>query len=187
MDRIWMTGFRSYELGVNGAKDPKLAVIKFAIERLLRTSIEDGADWLITGGQMGIEQWAIEVALDLQATDYPEFQIALMTPFAKFGAQWNENNQEKLSQLKSRVNFSSTVHQGDFGGRAQMQAYQRFMLTHTDKGIIFFDEEATESKARYDDTAMREYSENFDYPVTRIDLDRLQDYATEYQDSQWDN
>ena len=41
-----------------------------------------GADWLITGGQMGIEQWAIEVALDLQATDYPEFQIALMTPFA---------------------------------------------------------------------------------------------------------
>ena len=56
-----------------------------------------------------------------------------------------------------------------------------------DKGIIFFDEEATESKARYDDTAMREYAENFDYPVTRIDLDRLQDYATEYQDLQWDN
>ena len=187
LHRIWITGFRSYELGVMGTKDPKLMVIKYALRKILENAIQDGTDWLITGGQLGIEQWAIEVALELRDEAYPEFQIALMTPFSKFGSQWNEANAEKLTQLKSSVNFTSAVSQGDFAGRNQMVTYQNFMLTHTDEAVIFFDEEATESKARYDDVAIHDFAENHDYPVRRVDLDRLQDYATEYQETLWED
>lgn len=187
LHRIWITGFRSYELGVMGTKDPKLMVIKYALRKILENAIQDGADWLITGGQLGIEQWAIEVALELRDEAYPEFQIALMTPFSKFGSQWNEANAEKLTQLKSSVNFTSAVSQGNFAGRNQMVTYQNFMLTHTDEAVIFFDEEATESKARYDDVAIHDFAENHDYPVRRVDLDRLQDYATEYQETLWED
>ena len=68
-----------------------------------------------------------------------------------------------------------------------MVTYQNFMLTHTDEAVIFFDEEATESKARYDDDAIHDFAENHDYPVRRVDLDRLQDYATEYQETLWED
>jgi uncharacterized phage-like protein YoqJ len=184
MDRIWLTGFRSYELGVSGAKDPKLTIIKYAIRRLLLSEIADGAEWLITGGQLGIEQWAIETALALE-DDGQRLQIALMTPFEKFGAQWNEGNQEKLTQLKTTVDFTAAVSRGDYSGPSQLRSYQQFMLEHTDGAIIFYDDEATESKARYDYEAAKAYSDGHDYPVRLIDFDRLQDFATEYQESLW--
>lgn len=186
MDRIWLTGFRSYELGVFGAKDPKLIIIKFAIEKLLRQAIANDAEWLITGGQLGIEQWAIEVALDLKS-EFPDFKIALMTPFQNFGAQWQSANKERLQQLKQQVDFTNSVYQGDYHNRAQLVNYQQFMLTHTDSGIIFYDDEATESKAQFDAAAMQQFAEYHDYPITKIDLDRLQEFANNYQETKNSN
>ena len=183
MDRIWLTGFRSYELGVFGTKDPKLTIIKFAIEKILRQSIANGTEWLITGGQLGVEQWAIEVAVDLKV-EFPGFKIALMTPFKNFGAQWNETNKEKLQQLKQQVDFSTSVYQGDYNNRTQLISYQQFMLAHTDGGIIFYDDEATESKARFDADIMQQFSKQHDYPIMKIDLDRLQEFANDYQETQ---
>ena len=42
LHRIWITGFRSYELGVMGTKDPKLMVIKYALRKILENAIQDG-------------------------------------------------------------------------------------------------------------------------------------------------
>ena len=64
MQRIWVTGYRNYELGTFGDKDPKITVIKYAIKNYLRQLLEDGQlDWVITGGQLGVEQWTVETAL----------------------------------------------------------------------------------------------------------------------------
>ena len=66
----------------------------------------------------------------------------------------------------------------------------RYMVQKAEEGVaitVFFDEEATESKARYDDVAIHDFAENHDYPVRRVDLDRLQDYATEYQETLWED
>ena len=32
MSRLWLTGYRSYELGVFGNEDPKLKVIQYALK-----------------------------------------------------------------------------------------------------------------------------------------------------------
>ncbi len=66
MSRLWVSGYRSYELNVFGDQDDKLKVIKYALTNYLTTQIEDGMDWLITGGQLGIEQWTAEVGLELK-------------------------------------------------------------------------------------------------------------------------
>ncbi|MCG0883489.1 hypothetical protein IMAU10574_00817 [Lactiplantibacillus plantarum] len=47
MSRLWLSGYRSYELNVFGDQDDKLKVIKFALTNYLTTQIEDGMDWLI--------------------------------------------------------------------------------------------------------------------------------------------
>ena len=183
MSRIWITGFRGFELGIFNNKDPKRQVIIFALQKLLRNEIEDGADWLITGGQMGIEQLAIEAALELKEA-YPEFRVALMTPFKNFGSQWKEANQAALLKLKTQVDFTSSVSQLAYTSPQQLHDYQNFMLAHTEKAIIFYDEQAEESKARYDFLVAKKATENANYELTVVDFDRLQEFADEYQESQ---
>lgn len=182
MDRLWITGFRQHELGVFKEKDPKVEVIKFALKKILIHELENGLNWLIVGGQSGIETWAIEVALELQP-DYDEFQIALMTPFTDFGSNWKEERQTKLTDLKARVDFTQSISQNKYTDPNQLKQYQRFMLEHTDKAVIFYDDIAENASVRYDVWAAKRYQEIVDYPVRLIDFDRLQDYANEYQEN----
>lgn len=180
MNRIWMTGFRSFELGIMGAKDPKKVVIDFALKKVLQQLIADDADWLITGGQLGIEQWSIDAALNLEDQNQ-KLKVALMTPFNNFGKQWNEANQAKLSQLKAAVDYTAPVSQLDYSGPSQLKNYQRFMLEHTDQAVFFYDDSAEESKARFDYLAAKQFAVDHDYPIRLIDFDRLQDFADELE------
>jgi len=182
MDRMWITGFRQHELGIFKETDPKVTIIKYALEKIIRNELENGLNWLIVGGQSGIETWAIEVALELQ-TDYPEFQIALMTPFIDFGSNWKQERQDKLVSLKTQVDFSQSISKEKYNNPAQLKQYQRFMLEHTDKAVIFYDEIAENASVRYDVWAAKAYQEHVDYPVRYVDFERLQDYATEYQEN----
>jgi len=77
VSRLWMSGYRSYELNVFSDQDDKLKVIKYALTSYLTEQIEDGVDWLITGGQLGVEQWCAEVGLELKKI-YPELKVAMM-------------------------------------------------------------------------------------------------------------
>ncbi len=79
MKRLWVTGYRSYELSIFSDKDPKLAVIKYALNNYFKRLLEEGKiDWVISGANLGIEQWALETAVQLQ--DEYDIHTALMTP-----------------------------------------------------------------------------------------------------------
>lgn len=106
MKRVWVTGYRSYELNIFKDNDPKVQVIKEVLKNYLRAQLElnDDEFWVITGPQMGTERWGLEAALELQA-DFPQLKTALMFPFAEFGKQWNENNQLKLTSITQQVDF----------------------------------------------------------------------------------
>lgn len=104
MQRIWISGYRSYELGTFGDKDPKITVIKYAIKQRLTNLLEEGQlDWVITGANLGVEQWSAEVALELRQ-DY-NLRLAVMLPYLDFGSRWSENNQLKLQNLKNQADF----------------------------------------------------------------------------------
>ncbi|WP_238375766.1 SLOG family protein, partial [Leuconostoc mesenteroides] len=40
--RLWVTGYRSYELGTFGDKDPKIKVIKYALHQTLKEQVDNG-------------------------------------------------------------------------------------------------------------------------------------------------
>lgn len=58
MRRLWITGYRSYELNIFKDDDPKVAVIKDVLSRELKARLEESDEefWLITGPQLGTEQ-----------------------------------------------------------------------------------------------------------------------------------
>ncbi|MFC0423525.1 DUF1273 domain-containing protein [Lactiplantibacillus plajomi] len=182
MSRLWLSGYRSYELNVFGDQDPKLKVIKYALTNYLTTQIEDGMDWLITGGQLGIEQWAAEVGLALKQ-DYPELKVAMMLPYGEFGGRWNETNQAKLQTLLARVDFQAPVSKQPYENPQQLKNYQEFMVTHTDAATLIYDPD-NPGKPSYDYDLIRQYGEAHPYPLTVIDFDLLQESANEYSEKQ---
>ncbi|AMV61502.1 Hypothetical protein ADU72_2091 [Pediococcus damnosus] len=182
MSRIWITGYRSYELEIFKDDDPKLKVISSVLNDTLKNQIESGANWLITGAQLGVEQWAVNTASELKST-YPEFKIAVMLPFTEFGNQWNESNQAKLSQILTKADFTDSVSHAPYQSPRQLRAYQHFMLTHTDQAILLYDPEHP-GKSKYDYDLIQKWRENHPYPLDLIDFDDLQDAANEYAENQ---
>ncbi|MHA8138619.1 SLOG family protein [Lactobacillaceae bacterium Scapto_B20] len=183
MQRLWITGYRSYELGIFRPKDPKLDVIKFVLRNQMIQAIESGYQWFITGGQMGIEQWSVEVAAELKQQYPDEFKIAVMLPFTEFGSQWNENNRLKLSQIKQLADFSASISDHPYQSPQQLRNYQEFMLGHTDGALMIYDDNK-QGKSMYDYQAIQKYQQRAPYDLKMIDFDDLQEAADEYQENQ---
>lgn len=182
MLRLWVTGYRNYEMGTYGDKDPKIIVIKYALKRVLKEQIADGLEWVITGGQLGIEQWTVEVVTELKA-EFPSLKVAIMLPFQSFGSQWQANSQAKLQGLLAKSDFAESISNAPYQGPQQLQNYQKFMLEHTDGALLVYDTEF-EGKTLYDYRVIRKQQAITPYPLTLIDMDRLQEYATEYAEIQ---
>lgn len=182
MSRLWITGYRSYEMGTFGDADPKIKVIKYGLERTLREQIDNGLEWVITGGQLGVEQWTIEVVSDLKK-EFPTLKLAIMMPFQKFGSQWRTENQAKLNRLLAQSDFSKSVSNEEYKGPRQLQNYQQFMLEHTDGAVLVYDVEF-EGKPLYDYHVIQKQQSVTPYPLTMINMDQLQEFATEYEETQ---
>lgn len=180
MSRLWITGYRSYEIGTFGEKDPKITVIKFALEQAIRDQLALDLEWIITGGQLGIEQWTVEVVNELKS-EFPQLKIAMMYPFQQFGQQWQPNNQVKLQQLAAQCDFVDSVSNVPYQGPQQLKNYQQFMLAHTDAALLVYDTDF-EGKSQYDLQAIIQRQASMPYPLTQIDMYQLQEYATAYEE-----
>lgn len=180
--RLWVTGYRSYELGIFNANELKLKIIKAALRAALIDQFNQGLAWVISGGQLGTEQWGLEVATDLKK-DYPELQTALMTPFADFGQNWNETNQAALALVRSQVDFSAAISQQPYQSPQQLRNYQTFMLTHTEGALVIYDSRAP-GKTHFVVDAINRYRQRHDYQLTTLDFDDLQDVANNYGQDQ---
>ena len=184
MQRLWITGYRSYELNTFGDKDPKIIVIKYAIKNYIMSILENGdLDWIITGPNLGVEQWSAQVALELRK-DYP-IRVSIMTPYMDFGNRWGENNKEKLISLSEEVDFYASTSKNSYQSPAQLRGYQNFMITHTDRAFMIYDPEYP-GKPKYDYDLIKKYQEKNqrDYPFDILDFYDLQEIAEEYQEYQ---
>lgn len=182
MSRLWITGYRSYELGIFKDDDPKKKVIDMVLKSELTQAIIDGTDWIISGGQLGVEQWALTVANQLKSNYPGEFQTALMLPFVAFGSNWNPDNQARLSKVSQAVDFSAEVSKKPYTSPEQLRNYQEFMLSHTDQAILIYDLD-NPGKTQYDFNKIKQFAENHPYPYRLITFDDLQAAADEYQEN----
>lgn len=176
---LWVTGYQSYELGVFNSKDKKVEVIKYALQKKILEKIDEGLEWVITGAQMGIEQWTCEVVAEMKK-EYPELKLAIMMPYSEFAGNWNEANQESFSIRCSLADFVGEVSKEKYKSPMQLKNYQNFMLDHTDQAMLIYDPEH-EGKTKYDYEMIKKYSEQEDYPYDLVDMYQLQEFAEMYQ------
>ena len=184
MRRLWLTGYRSYELNAFQDDDPKAAVVKRVLTQRLTSLLEEDDDefWVITGAQLGVEQWGAAVALELKK-NFRQLKVAMMLPFADFGQQWNATNRDRLLNLRDRVDFAREVTTKPYESPEQLRLYQRFMLDHTDSMLMVYDPDHP-GKPKYDYELAQKYGDQQDYPVDLVDLDELQEAAIEWGEEQ---
>ena len=181
MKRVWITGYRSYELGVFNQKDPKIKVIKYCLKNHLRSLLENGElDWVISGAQLGVEQWALEATIELQK-DYP-VNVSMMVPYQEFSNRWNEDNQNHFLSLKEQVDFFGSTSNPPYQSPVQLRNYQNFMVQHTDSAIMIYDPEHP-GKSKYDFELIQKYQQKRDYDLDLIDFYSLEDAANEYAEA----
>lgn len=171
---VLISGYRSSELGIFQEKDSKIKVIKKVIKQLIRHYLEEGLEWVIIGGNLGVEIWAGQVVLELQ-NDYPELKLGLILPYEKFGDNWNENNQQLLTELKIGANYvNSTSHQ-PYQNPSQLKNHTTFLLNHVGGALLIYDEEYP-GKTQYLLNAAKEISGATPFFIEQISMDDLQNY-----------
>lgn len=184
MRRLWLTGYRSYELNAFQDDDPKAAVVKRVLTQRLTSLLEEDDDefWVITGPQLGVEQWGAAVVLELKK-NFRQLKVAMMLPFADFGQQWNATNRDRLLNLRDRVDFAREVTTKPYESPEQLRLYQCFMLDHTDSMLMVYDPDHP-GKPKYDYELAQKYGDQQDYPVDLVDFDELQEAAIEWGEEQ---
>lgn len=81
---------------------------KKALHRKLTTFVEEGLEWVIISGQLGVELWAAEVVFEIQV-EYPNLKLAVFTPFLEQEESWKEDNREYYECILSQADHIDSI------------------------------------------------------------------------------
>ncbi len=175
IQRLYVTGYQSYELGIFSEKDPRVGVIKNVLRRELTALIENGLEWIIISGNLGTEIWTGQLVNELKQA-YPQIKLAILFPFENFGSKWKEPNQLLLSQLVHTADFVDSVSHQPYQHPGQFKNHMNFLLQHTDATLAVYDAEYPgKSKFFLDD--VRKFQEKNSYELLTITMDDLENFS----------
>lgn len=178
MDRLkvmYISGYRSFELGVFKENDPKITVIKKVLKKEIQQLVEEGLEWVLTSGNLGIETWVTEVVAELKQ-EYPEVKLGIIYPFKEFGNNWNENNQEKLRMAEQLADYVEAVSHQAYQSPSQLRNHTRFLLDHTDGCLLIYDPEFP-GKTQYFLKEAQTYQQDHSYEIRLVSMDDLQNFS----------
>jgi uncharacterized phage-like protein YoqJ len=169
---LLVTGYKSHELSVFNEKHPGIKFIKKALEKNLLKCLEEGLEWVIVSGQLGVEMWAAEVVLELKKTDFQHLKLAVLTPFLNQEKNWAEQRQEYYQSIIAEADYVNSITKIEYEGPWQFKAKNRFLLDNTDGMLILFDEEKDGSPKFIMEEALKrvETSEYEVFQITSYDL-----------------
>src|SRR5699024_3371695 len=81
----------------------KITYIKKSIENRLIGLIEEGLEWVLTSGQLGVELWTVEVLIELQKTY--DIKFAIIPAFENHHSRWPDELKIKYSELIQAADF----------------------------------------------------------------------------------
>ncbi|MBP1970551.1 putative phage-like protein YoqJ [Virgibacillus natechei] len=176
MKIITVTGYKPMELGIFKEDDTKIKFIKAAIEKKLIGFIEEGLEWVLISGQMGVELWTAEVVLELK--EMYDIKVAIIPPFENQENRWPEQIQQKYQELIQAVDFYKPIYKGDYKGAFQFKAKNLWLIDKSDGCLLLMDDEFRGSNRFFYDIAMEAEK---DYPVHLITPADLEDIVDEMQ------
>lgn len=180
IQRLYVTGYQSYELGIFNEKDPRVKVIKNILRRELTALIENGLEWIIISGNLGTEIWVGQLVNELKQ-EYPEIKLAIIFPFESFGNKWKEPNQLLLSELIQTADFVDAVSHQPYQQPGQFKNHVNFLLQHTDAALVVYDSEYP-GKSKFFLEDVSKYQEKNPYELLSITMDDLENFS-DFEDS----
>lgn len=176
-----VTGYKSFELSIRSAEDERVDYIKHAIRQRIIAFIENGGEWILTSGQLGVELWTCEIAEELKE-DYP-IKYAIIPPFNNQEQRWSESDQDKYQQMIHLADFYALLYKEDYKGPQQFQAKDQWLIDKSDCCLILVDTEHPGSVKYFLERVIK-YSENNNYPIEYITAFDLNDTIREIQENQ---
>lgn len=179
---IFVSGYRSFELNIFDQTDPKFLYLKEFIKNRLTTYIENGVEWFIITGQLGIELWAGEIVLELQEEN-PTIQLAVILPYTSFGENWNETNKGLLEKVIHKANYVNYSSNKDYESPKQLNANQVFTIRNTDGAFLIYDtmmEESADGSPKYVYDLIEKYQENSNYELNLVGFEEIEFFIHEY-------
>ncbi|MFQ3781943.1 DUF1273 domain-containing protein [Staphylococcus saprophyticus] len=179
---VYVTGYKSFELNIFKDDAPEVSYLKKFIEHKLKQLIEEGLEWVLIQGQMGIELWTAEVVLALKAT-YPDLKLGIITPFYGHIDRWNEQNQAKYNHIVHHADFVDSVFHSSYEGPHQFKQTDQFMLAHSDTTLLIYDEEQ-EASPKFFKQMLVDFMEKTNYTCDIVTFDELTEFINDLQWSQ---
>lgn len=179
MKVITVSGYKPFELGIFKKDDPAILHIKKAIEKSLRPLIEDGLEWVLISGQLGVELWAAEVVFDLQL-EYDELKLGVLTPFLDQEEKWNEDNKGYYEFILSQADFVDSITKRKYENPNQFCLKNEFFVSKSQGLLLVYDEE-NQGSPKFLLETVKKKSEAIEYSLMIISFSDLQMIVEEEQ------
>ncbi|MFD1065829.1 SLOG family protein [Oceanobacillus locisalsi] len=176
MKILHVTGYKPTELGIFKEDDSRIVFIKAALEKRLRAFIEEGIEWVIISGQMGIELWTADVIMDLKE-EY-DIQIGVFPPFENQDQRWPDPIKEKYEELMMTADFFKPLYKGEYQGAYQFRAKDLWLIDKSDAALLLVDDENPGSVNYFYQATQRTSKE---YPIFTITPQDLEETVEELQ------
>ncbi|OCA92793.1 hypothetical protein A8F95_03645 [Bacillus wudalianchiensis] len=184
---VWtVAGYKPYELGIFKKDDPAVFFIKKALEKELRRLLEEGMEWLLISGQLGVECWAAEVLFELKK-EFSDAKLAVLTPFLQQHENWKEDNQTYYEAILAQADFVDSVSKEPYKNPVQFRNKNQLFLQKAAGLLAVYDEEKTGSP-QYLWNMARTLQQSQPFEIRQITFYDLQLIAEEEQlkETDWD-
>ena len=176
-----VTGYKSYELNIRSAEDERVPYIKYTLKQRMIDFLENGGEWILTSGQLGVELWACEVAIELK--EQYDVKYAIIPPFNNQEKRWSEADQSLYQQLIQMADYQALLYQDDYKGPFQFTAKNNWLIEKSDSCLILVDDQNPGSVKYFMDAA-QEYNSTNNYPINYITPFDLNDLIREIQENE---
>jgi uncharacterized phage-like protein YoqJ len=184
MKILTISGYKPFELGIFKNDHPSVVFLKAAIKKSLIPMIEEGLEWVLISGQLGVELWAAEVVFDLQL-EFPELKLAVITPFLEQQASWKDNNKEWYESVLAQADFIDSVTKKGYEKPWQFRLKNQFFIEKSDGLLLLYDQEKDGSPKYLYEMAVQ-YQKEHSYTIELITFYDLQMIVEEEQLKQSD-
>ncbi|WP_322447506.1 DUF1273 domain-containing protein [Robertmurraya mangrovi] len=168
-----VSGYKPYELGIFKQNEPSIYYIKLAIRKKLISLLEEGLEWVLISGQLGVELWTAEIVFDLQMEGYEYLQLAVITPFLQQEDKWSDTNKEWYESVLAQADYIDSVSKKGYEKPWQFRMKNQFLIEKSDVLVLLYDTEKEGSPKFMYEMAMS-YKQNKDYELQLIDFYELQ-------------
>lgn len=132
---VCFTGHRPNKLGGYNENNPIAKRVKDTLRTVIQNAIDKGYTHFISGGALGVDQWAAEIVLDLKSRGAT---LTIAVPHRGYGSNWTPQSKRRYEDIISRADEVIYLSQEEYSP-VLMQKRNEWMVDHSDVVIAVWD------------------------------------------------